>query len=246
MSIKKRIKNTLFKLGYVVRHVHPDETGYDPFKDMSRLTNVESGAVLFDVGANIGQTVALFREYFKCPVIHSFEPSPSTFEKLQAQTRGLPDLHLNNVGLGSHPGQLTLHENVDSTVSSFLSMGKDFVGGREMIAEVRIDVDTVDDYCSRTGVTHIDVLKTDAQGFDYEVLKGASEILRQHRVHLIFIELQVLDSYVGGGRFEDTYRFLKDVGFLPMAFYKQTHHGAYLAPLAEIDGLFIDPKWKAA
>jgi hypothetical protein len=65
-------------------------------------------------------------------------------------------------------------------------------------------------------------------------------------VHLIFIELAFLESYVGGARFEETYRLLKESGFLLMAFYKQLHHGSYLAPLAEIDGLFIDPKWKAA
>jgi hypothetical protein len=70
-------------------------------------------------------------------------------------------------------------------------------------------------------------------------------MLRQHRVHLIFIEFQLLNAYIGAGLFEDVYRFLKDVGFLPMAFYKQTHHGSHLAPLAEIDGLFIDPKWKS-
>jgi hypothetical protein len=113
-----------------------------------------------------------------------------------------------------------------------------------MIAEVRIDVDTLDGYCSRAGITHIDVLKTDAQGFDYEVLKGASEMLGQHRVHLIFIELAFLESYVGAARFEETYRFLKECGFHLMAFYKQLHHGSHLAPLAEIDGLFIHPKWK--
>lgn len=231
-----------FHFGYVVRHLQPDETGYDAFRDMRRLSDVETGAILFDVGANVGQSVALFRARFKSPIIHSFEASPSTFKQLKERTQGVPDLHLNNFALGAHTEQRIFQENANSTLSSFLPIGKDFVTA-EVTAQVQVEVNTIDSYCSGAGVEHIDVLKTDTQGFDYEVLKGAVRMMQHHKIHLIFVELQLLDSYVGAGQFEDVYILLKNHGFLPMAFYKQTHHGSHLAPLAEIDGLFLDQQF---
>jgi FkbM family methyltransferase len=243
-SLKKRLKNTLLRFGYIVRHVHQDETGHDPFRDMHRLTNAKSGAILFDVGANVGQTVELFRERFTSPVIHSFEPSPSIFAELKQRTRTIPNLHVNNCGLGARADQLTFIEYDDPTHSSFRPLDEAFVGTDQTTGKVQVEVRTVDDYCAQAGITHIDVLKTDTQGFDFEVLQGAKNMLEQRRIHLIYIELQLLETYVGVITFEDVYRFLKNIGFLPMAFYKQTHHRSYLAPLAEIDALFIDPQWK--
>jgi len=243
MTIKNHIKETLFHFGYIVRHLQPDELGYDAFRDMNRLSGVESGAILFDVGANVGQSIDSFRERFKSPIIHSFEPGPSAFARLQERTQGVPDLHLNNFALGAKPEERTFHENETSVLSSFLAAGRDGAGGN-VIAKVAVPVNSIDNYCAHAGVMHIDVLKSDTQGFDFEVLKGALGMLREHRIHLVFVELMFLESYVGAPRFEELYAFLKDLGFVLMSFYKQLRNDSHLGPLAEIDGLFIDPQWR--
>ena len=41
-------------------------------------------------GANVGQTVERFRHAFDRPEIHSFEPSPATFQALGAGYRAFP------------------------------------------------------------------------------------------------------------------------------------------------------------
>ncbi|WP_263352080.1 FkbM family methyltransferase [Acidicapsa acidisoli] len=243
MTLKKRIKEALLQRGFDFRRRQPDEMGHDPYRDLSYLLDVATNPILFDVGANVGQTVASIHERFNSPVIHAFEPSPATFEKLKQRTNGIPNLILNNFAVGAHPDQRLLFENVHPTFSSFLPTGKDG-GSRELTGQVMVDINTIDSYCHRAGITRIDVLKSDTQGFDYEVLKGAIGMLQEHRIHFLLIELQFLESYVGAPQFEEVYGFLKSLGFLPMAFYKQLHHGSHYSPLAEIDGLFVDPQWR--
>jgi hypothetical protein len=55
---------------------------------MSRLAT-SSAPVLFDVDANVGQTIKNFRHYFKRSTIHGFKRGPSTFEMLREQTPGI-------------------------------------------------------------------------------------------------------------------------------------------------------------
>ena len=56
--------------------------------------------------------------------IHSFEPSPTTFETLSRRAAGLDGVSLWNVALGSVPGKMLLLENTFPTMSSFLPRGE--------------------------------------------------------------------------------------------------------------------------
>src|SRR5437870_5270270 len=62
------------------------------------LSDVER-PVVFDVGANIGQSVELYRHLLPGCEIHAFEPSPTTFRQLQ--TVGASDVRLINAAVGS-------------------------------------------------------------------------------------------------------------------------------------------------
>jgi hypothetical protein len=73
---KTAIKYVLSSLGYELRRTNNRRR--DPFEDMGRFVTLPN-PILFDVGANLGQTIDNFRRHFKRSTIHSFEPSPSTF-----------------------------------------------------------------------------------------------------------------------------------------------------------------------
>jgi FkbM family methyltransferase len=242
MLMREHIKKALLHLGYEIRRAHPERIGRDPFNDMRRLTDSEGQVILFDVGANRGQTVASFRVHFPSSIIHAFEPSPSTFEHLKRHTAGIQNLHLRNIALGANCERKTLIENPQDTVSSLLSPGKDY-RWENVSNQTDVDVRTIDNYCDVLGITHIDILKSDTQGFEYEVLKGGLDMLRHHKIHLIYIEMNFLDLYVGMPHFEEIYAFLKDLGFELVSFYNITWQESRLGWL---DGLFIDPQWKCA
>jgi hypothetical protein len=99
-----------------------------------------------------------------------------------------------------------------------------------------VAVDTVDAYCERNRVTRIDILKSDTQGSDLEVLRGAAEMLRNNRIALIFVELTFSKLYQNGARFHEIYAFLEDLGFALASFYTMNYRNRLLS---WTDGIFV-------
>lgn len=241
MSLKGYIREQLFKFGYDVRRRGHDDLGFNPYWDMGKLVVENGRPILFDVGANNGQSIAEFRKRFANPIIHAFEPSPSTYAKLTVQTAGIPDLYLRNFALGANCERKLLHENSVSTLTSLLPQGEACWG--EIVNETQVEVRSMDSYCAESNITHVDVLKSDTQGFDLEVMKGGLGLLSQHRVRLVYVELNFCEIYQGVVRFEQIYAFLRDLGFLPVAFYNQHVRNS---SLGWADGLFVDPQYRSS
>src|SRR5438067_793997 len=143
--------------------------------------------VIFDVGANRGQSIERFRRAFPGAAIHAFEPGRGTFAELQRRCGNLPGVYLNNVALGARPEQRTFLHNSRDDMSSFLEPSVDAWG--EITARYPVEVITIDDYCAAQGIERIDILKSDTQGFDLAVLQGAQRMLARRAVRLIFMEI---------------------------------------------------------
>ena len=75
--------------------------GMDADRDIAELLAGVVHPIVFDVGANIGQSVTRFRRLLPGCEIYSFEPAPETFRELQINTQGMPDVHIVNAGVGS-------------------------------------------------------------------------------------------------------------------------------------------------
>ncbi len=238
--IRSRVKRSLLKRGFAVTRIsHPEALGNDPFKDMTKLTQAGGRPTVFDVGANCGQSVEKFRGYFASPIIHSFEPGDAAFTELSRNMAAIPDLHLNKMALGSGCERKMFIENEQSDMSSFLEPDEDSWGAIRGHRE--IDVETVDSYCSRTSVSHIDVLKSDTQGFDYEVFKGARHMFSQHRIHLVYTEIIFSQMYKNLPRFDEIYSLLSDQGLFLVSFYLM-HYQNNRAGWT--DALFVDPEFR--
>ena len=99
--IKTVIKRICLSLGYEVSRI---SIGKNAFRDMKSLTGKSRNLVVFDVGANEGQTISEFRRHLERLTIHAFEPGDA-FSELEKRTAGIPDLHLNNFALGENLGK---------------------------------------------------------------------------------------------------------------------------------------------
>lgn len=78
---------------------------------------------------------------------------------------------------------------------------------------------TVDEFARQQGLDQIHLLKSDAQGFDYQVLQGASELLRAGRIGLVFFEYVFSRMYVDIVPFHKAHALLADAGYELAAFY---------------------------
>jgi len=212
--IRKAVKQLLRRAGIDIRFI--PELGFDAYADMRKLVATDRPLV-FDVGANRGQTIEQFRNAFARPVIHAFEPGRGTFADLQRLTAGISDLHLNNVALGARAESRPFFHSEPDNMSSFLEQSAD--GWGEITDRYPVEIITVDDYCAARGIEHIDILKSDTQGFDLDVIKGARHTIDRHAIHLIFMEITFSDMYKGLPRFDEIYAFLSDCRFALVSFY---------------------------
>ena len=130
-----------------------------------------------------------------------------------------------------------LVENDQTVMTSFLQPVTGAWG--TVVRETPVQVTTLDEFCVDRDVDHIDLLKTDTQGFDLEVLKGGANLLHDSRIRLIFMEVNFSELYVGQARFDDEYRFLIDNGFRFVSFYDFVRRDGKTASWC--DALFANP-----
>ncbi|HWC77840.1 MAG TPA: FkbM family methyltransferase [Blastocatellia bacterium] len=225
--IKRTIRRCLRDLGYDITRLRPQQLGVDPFRDMGRLLTGVSHPTILDVGANVGQSVDRFRAALPGAVIHSFEPSPATFAKLMGHCEGLVGVRAWNYGVGAAIGTLPLLENTSSVMSSFFAPGPTAWG--EIAQTTNVSVVTLDAFADREGIDRIHVLKSDTQGYDFEVFKGAQGLMRAGRIQLIYYEVTVSAMYQGLPAYYEVFRFLAEQGFLPVSFYDQHYQNGLLS-----------------
>ncbi len=215
-----------------------DGIGADPFLDMQRFLKNQNAPVIFDVGANVGQSVDRFLRLFPESAIHSFEPSPTTYEKLQSHCSPFPNVKAWNYGVGREEAVLPFQENDNSDMSSFLSPSE-FSWGK-IIKTTDVPVITLDSFSKKQGIDFIHILKSDAQGYDFEVFKGAEGLMKENRIGLIYFEFIFSDMYKNLPRFHDVFRYLTENNFDLVAFY-DSHFQNEL--VSWTDALFINKEY---
>jgi len=213
VMIRRLVKKAFRSAGIDIRLVPP--LGFDAFIDMRKLAT--PSPVVFDVGANRGQTIERFQRHFDRPVIHAFEPGRVAFAELQRCCAGMRDVVLNNVALGARRESRIFLDNDHDVMSSFLEPSVTARG--EITGRYPVDVITIDDYCESRSVENIDILKIDTQGFDLQVLHGAQRLMQESAIHLTLTEVIFSKMYEGLPRFDETYAFLADRGFTLVSFY---------------------------
>ena len=230
--MRRLARKILAHYGYSISR-RPQGIGADPFADMSKLVGTPR-PLIFDVGANVGQSVQFFRSWFPKAEIHSFEPSPTTFELLKHNVSGDRGARVWNYGLGSQNAELEFLENSLPECSSFLPPGQSAWGA--VMQKTVVPVRTVDDFCAEHRIEKIDILKIDTQGYELEVLKGAERMCRAGVVSLVFCEMLIAEIYAGAASFGQLFDFLLSQGFLLVSFYDISYDKGLAGWM---DGLFI-------
>jgi len=160
--------------------------GRKDFYDVYHLQRmVRSGDVLLDIGANFGYySVVLASHLKKKCEIHAFEPNPCTLKLLRhhVEINGLMDvIHIHDLALGDNPGTASL------ATKALNSGGTHVVPFNE--SSTCVQVTTLDDFCDHQGLTRLDLIKIDVEGFEERVLRGGHRSLRRWQPVLL-LELE--------------------------------------------------------
>jgi FkbM family methyltransferase len=144
--------------------------------------------VVLDVGANTGSYALALTRFAPDARIFSFEPHPRTFALLRARLAGT-GVQALNLALADKAGQLDLHDFADADGSTQASLSHDAVTlyGTRTVAH-RVEVATLDGFLSDRGIERVAFLKIDTEGFDLNVLRGASAALAERRIGMVQFE----------------------------------------------------------
>jgi FkbM family methyltransferase len=149
-----------------------NEPPRDPFDLIGRYLPDWQPKVIFDVGANVGQSARTYARLFPLARIHSFEPSPASFGQLVLATSGLPNVTPHRLALGRVDATLDLTQGKDSAMNRLLPADSTPPDGT-----VRVTVRTGADLLRKETIDHLDFLKIDTEGHDHEVLQGFLPVL---------------------------------------------------------------------
>jgi FkbM family methyltransferase len=223
---KQAVRRALAQFGYSVRHVGAGSsvTGVDMLEDIRVRLGNPASPMLFDVGANIGQTIDQFRAAYASPRIIAFEPSPTTFVRLQQSHRHHAGVQLEQLAMGDVDGRAVFYVMQDHSVNDSLLAPKFDDRSEEVIVQVR----TVDDYCASTGIDTVDLLKIDAQGFDLKVIEGASRMLSMRRIRHYSVEVMFTDMYAGQATLGDFLAQAERHGYRLLGVYEQMFSNNHL------------------
>ena len=151
----------------------------NPAQLINRRLPKWQAAIVFDVGANTGQSARGFARFWPEARIHSFEPVPRTFAKLAEAARDMPHVTVHNLGLGrlSGPAEMT---DLPQSVQNRITPPTD--GLPTQTVQIQRGVD----FCEARGIKRISYLKIDTEGHDLEVLRGFAGMFK--RVDFVQVE----------------------------------------------------------
>jgi FkbM family methyltransferase len=133
---------------------------------------------IVDVGANVGKWTAAALQNAPEATCLVFEPSRLAVAKLQ-NLYGFSDrVIIRAAAVGDSPDQMPFYEEAAEGETSSLVPGASSGAARAKLVEVT----TLDAEIERAGWPSVDYLKIDAEGYDFQVLRGSRSLLKQKRI----------------------------------------------------------------
>lgn len=197
---------------------------------------------VIDVGANIGQWALELRKNRYQGQIVSLEPDKRAFNILKNNTSKdrLGKWKCLNFAAGANPEKRNFYLwNVEGGSSSFQKLSNEgqlftHYNNSDLPYE-KVEIVKLDDLFIKNEIEEKSIaLKIDVQGFEMDVLKGASNLLK--KTSLIDIELPISNVYKGGSDLVQVVNWLKEHNFQLCSLQTErwTGFGA-----ADVDSLFL-------
>jgi len=194
------------------------------------IDNIPSGAILWDIGANIGLYSIYAAKKRKCRVF-SFEPSVFNLELLARNIflNGLSEqICIFPLPLSDQLGHSAMHMTTTQWGGALSTFGKDFGWDGKKIEQV-FQFQTVgvsmDDALEKFAIPQPDYIKMDVDGLEYFILKGGFKVLSKIQGILIEVNDDFLEQAEG----------VKDVLKAARLQFKEKRHSEIVAN--SVDGL---------
>ena len=187
--------------------------------------------IIFDIGSHKGKVVSLMNNLYKNALVYCFEPN----ELLNTNLKKIGEnINVYNYAIGEKNEEKEIFINkidLTNTLSqinknSLYLKIKNFISGKSNNTNnlKKVKVISLDNFCKINEIKKIDFLKIDVEGYEYKVLLGARDIIKN--VKYVMLEVQKNDMYQDYSK-ENIENFLKKNNFIliksfnfPFMFFK--------------------------
>jgi FkbM family methyltransferase len=191
---------------------------------------ISPGMIVFDVGANIGETSMHFSRLCGKGQVISFEPDPDTFLQLENHLRNnrCDNVNALNLGLGKNEMEMKLEEKENNSGGHRIAVDQDSDGKK-------IKLSTLDRIVKKLNLSRVDFIKIDVEGYEFEVLQGAKETIDKfHPVFFIEINDSLLNDHKTSAKELTAFLFSKNYRM------KNAENGNEINPDMNFSGLHFD------
>jgi FkbM family methyltransferase len=186
--------------------------------------------VIYDVGAYEGEFSDVCLEIFPEAKLYLFEANQAKIDVLKSRFKN-SNVEINNVALGDQ-NKDGIDFFVDETASSILP-SFDLLQKKETIKTKMITLDSfvLDEFNECPNI-----LKIDTQGFDYYVLLGSKQVLKN--IDIVIVETNFIEVYEGSVLFFELMSLLNEFDFTVYDI-TEIHRRGLDNALFQIDFLFV-------
>ena len=204
--------------------------------------NLQYG-IFFDVGAHKGETLKLFSNNFNIKEFYCFEPSPANFNYLKKKISKLNNnIKIFNFGFGENKSVLNFNQLEESSSSTLVEINQDsnYYKKKNKILSIfnlkknedkiiNVEISSLNDFMEEQSINKIDILKIDTEGFEFKVIKGAKEKIKD--IKYIYFEHHYDDMLKKKYSFSDIHGYLIKNGFIKVfklkMFFRKTFEYIY-------------------
>jgi len=190
--------------------------GRDWMFDVKRI--IDEPSIIVDAGAHIGSVSLELNQSFPKAVVYAFEPVTETFEMLKANVAGKTNIHPVKMALGANDEKIQLLLSGENSINSLkVTEVNSGIKGTE-----EINITTLQGYLQQQGIDHIDILKIDVEGFEFEVLEGCAGLLNTG-IKCIYLEVGYIRQSTKV-HFSDVETFMENHDFELCGIYETRRH----------------------
>jgi FkbM family methyltransferase len=212
------VRGLFERAGLYVKKYDKLPYGIDWMRDAARICgSAWSPQLVFDVGANRGQTTRALKKHWPHVTVHAFEPVASTYATLTAAVGHMGGVHCHELALSDQAGVKSVRVLPNSQANS-LKASRVAASAGAVTQELRLA--RLDDFCREHGIERIDVLKTDTEGGDLDVLKGAESMLAKRCIRCVLCEVSFDATDVQHTPFDAVRALLRTHGFRMHGLYE--------------------------
>ncbi|MCP4595376.1 FkbM family methyltransferase [Neptuniibacter sp.] len=180
--------------------------------------------VIFDVGANVGQSALRYASTYPSSAIYCFEPIKATHERLlrnieRKDHKG--QVQCFNMALGASEGTGTMVSDGVSTMNYLVNESRTHAANLKKTESVNIS--TLDEFCKANQISKISYLKIDTEGGDLDVLKGSEELLNTKGVDIVEVEAGMNPNNKHHVPLEILKAFLEENSYFIFGIYEQVN-----------------------